>query len=311
MERIEKICCPACDNLNAAKYLFENCYQISCPKCGRFNIGNAFNIPDLTEEEKIKLRYWLYKLGENDNKRLQNPVDSYNKDKFFSQIISPSSLLDKIDLVLEYMYSKTNFLYETVKLETEINYPLFFCRNAGELVNILKYLKEKNYIDFGTSCESATNKNFYVGNLLPEGIKYIEESGKNPKSDQCFVAMWFNEATDNAWNKAISKAIEEAAYKPIKIDEVEHTDDINDRIISEIRRSKFLIVDLTGNRGGVYFEAGFGFGLGLPVIYTCRKDQLDDVHFDLKHRNMIFWEDEELDKFKDALITRIRAVILD
>jgi len=33
-----------------------------------------------------------------------------------------------------------------------------------------------------------------------------------------------------------------------------------------------MICDLTGYRGGVYFEAGFAYGLGLEVIYTCRKD---------------------------------------
>ena len=33
-----------------------------------------------------------------------------------------------------------------------------------------------------------------------------------------------------------------------------------------------MVCDLTGYRGGVYFEAGFASGLGLPVIYTCRKD---------------------------------------
>jgi hypothetical protein len=29
-----------------------------------------------------------------------------------------------------------------------------------------------------------------------------------------------------------------------------------------ITNSRFAVVDYTGNRGGVYFEAGFGMGLG-------------------------------------------------
>ena len=32
---------------------------------------------------------------------------------------------------------------------------------------------------------------------------------------------------------------------------------IPSEIISEIKRSKFMIADLTGYRGGVYYEAGF------------------------------------------------------
>jgi nucleoside 2-deoxyribosyltransferase len=92
-----------------------------------------------------------------------------------------------------------------------------------------------------------------------------------------------------------------------------------------------MIVDLTGYRGGVYFEAGFGFGLGIPVIYTCHKDWLtsksdengnlvrEGVHFDLNHRNILFWTDNtedpeyaryNLEKFKDNLIARINAVVV-
>ena len=101
-----------------------------------------------------------------------------------------------------------------------------------------------------------------------------------------------------------------------------------------------MVCDLTGYRGGVYFEAGFAHGLGLPVIYTCRKDwtkeevlrdkdgvevkQLYDnkgqpfevrkegVHFDLDHMSRIEWEDGEegLKKFKVSLENKIRAVIV-
>ena len=64
----------------------------------------------------------------------------------------------------------------------------------------------------------------------------------------------------------------EPTYRAIKIDTHEHINDINDEIIAQIRRSRFMVCDLTGYRGGVYFEAGFAYGLGLDVIYTCRKD---------------------------------------
>ena len=46
-------------------------------------------------------------------------------------------------------------------------------------------------------------------------------------------------------------------------------DKIDDEIIGEIRRSRFLVADFThgdkGARGSVYYEAGFAYGLGLPV----------------------------------------------
>ena len=117
-----------------------------------------------------------------------------------------------------------------------------------------------------------------------------------------------------------------------------HINDINDEIIATIRRSRFMVCDLTGYRGGVYFEAGFAYGLGLPVIYTCRKDwssedklrdkdgniietlkdssgrdirvRKEGVHFDLAHRNRIEWEEDKLGEFRVALENRIKAVIV-
>lgn len=80
------------------------------------------------------------------------------------------------------------------------------------------------------------------------------------------------------------------------------------------------MADLTGYRGGVYWEAGFAYGLGLPVIYTCHKSWLkpeyndnneitrEGVHFDVEHRNMILWDNVE--ELKIKLENRIAAVII-
>ena len=68
---------------------------------------------------------------------------------------------------------------------------------------------------------------------------------------------------------------------------------INDEMIAQIRAASFVVADFTGHRGGVYFEAGFALGLDLPVIWTCRKDHMKDLHFDIRQYNTIDWEDSE------------------
>ena len=45
--------------------------------------------------------------------------------------------------------------------------------------------------------------------------------------------------------------------------------------------------------GGVYFEAGFALGLNLPVIWTCRKDDMADLHFGIRQYNTIDWDSPE------------------
>ena len=62
-----------------------------------------------------------------------------------------------------------------------------------------------------------------------------------------------------------------------------------------------------GARGGVYFEAGFALGLGLRVVYTCRKDEVDKLAFDTRQYSHILWEKPE--DLREALANRIVALI--
>jgi nucleoside 2-deoxyribosyltransferase len=100
-----------------------------------------------------------------------------------------------------------------------------------------------------------------------------------------------------------------AKYKPVRIDKVEPNNRIDDEIVAGIRACKFLVADFTGQRGGVYFEAGLAQGLGKQVIWLCRKDQLNDVHFDARQYNFIRWETDNLPQLRIDLRNRIEATI--
>jgi nucleoside 2-deoxyribosyltransferase len=103
------------------------------------------------------------------------------------------------------------------------------------------------------------------------------------------IAMWFNPLMDAARAEGLEPAIRQAGYSPVIVSGVEHINKIDDEIISLIRKSKFLVADFTGHRGGVYFEAGFAMGLALPVFWTCRQDDLSNLHFDIRQYNCIDW----------------------
>jgi hypothetical protein len=151
-----------------------------------------------------------------------------------------------------------------------------------------------------------------------EGLNLLEANSVN--SSKVFIAMWFDGSLDVA-AAAISTAIRSCKLEPVRIDKVEHADKICDRIIAEIRSSKFVIADFTCGivkssnkdftvpRGGVYYEAGFAQGLGKQVIWTCREDQIKDVHFDTRQYAHIVWKDEE--ELSTKLETRIRALGLN
>lgn len=145
--------------------------------------------------------------------------------------------------------------------------------------------------------------------ISPAGWAHLGNSEHRVNSVQAFVAMRFSSETDKLWADGISKGIVDAGYKPFRIDKFDHNNRIDDEIIATIRKSKFLVADFTVNRGGVYFEAGFALGLGQQVIWLCRKDALEEVHFDTRQYNHITWEEDKLSELARALTLRIEATI--
>lgn len=154
---------------------------------------------------------------------------------------------------------------------------------AEDCIALARYLEDLGAIeDPGNGQERRV---LAKGHLL-----YEEMSEHRALSSQVFVAMWFDSSLKAAYEQGLAVAVTGAGYSPLRIDRSEHADKIDDRIVAEIRRSAFVVADFTEHRGGVYYEAGFAHGLGRPVIFTCRKDHLERLHFDVRQYNTIDWE---------------------
>jgi len=240
--------------------------------------------------------------------------------------------LEKLDAALLNIEKESDYVGKRLKINPGNDFPSYHCANGKELYSILYLLCKEGLI--AAPDPDNPHNDLYIVTKGYERLRYIKSQRKD--SRLCFVAMWFADEMSDAYEKAIKPAIEfveegetEHRFKAVRIDNVEHTNDINDEIIATIRRSRFMVCDLTGYRGGVYFEAGFAFGLGMEVIYTCREDWAEartqilydnigkeneiikeGVHFDLEHRPHIRWTEENLGDFKKRLTNRIKAVIV-
>ena len=177
-----------------------------------------------------------------------------------------------------------------------------------ELVYLLEYLRSAGWIELENSGAGTVGCTVTV-----DGYRQIAEQEVNPSSDRVFVAMWFDDSMVDARENGIKPAILNTGYTPRLINEKPDVDKIDDEIIGEIRRSRFLVADLThgdkGARGGVYYEAGFALGLGLTVIRSCRKDVIDrnELHFDVRQHYHIVWETP--DELRIGLEARILALV--
>lgn len=144
--------------------------------------------------------------------------------------------------------------------------------------------------------------------LTPAGLLAAEALGiGHAGSAQGFVAMSFAETLRDAWTIGFDPAIRGAGFNSLRLDYKEYVGGISDDIVAEIRRSRFVVADYTGQINGVYFEAGFALGLGLTVIPTCQEDDKRNLHFDIQHLNTLFWKTPE--ELAVSLSRRIRTII--
>jgi hypothetical protein len=183
-----------------------------------------------------------------------------------------------------------------------------WAEDEDELVYILEsYLEHQEHAIGPTS-----NYSEGVGGdiqISPRGWQLVEEyRSANPRSESGFVAMAFGNSMLPT-RAAIMAGIEGARFRPVVIDREEFTGKIDDEILSQIRQSRFVVADFTGQRQNVYYEAGFAEGLGIRVIWTIKKPDLDNLHFDVRQFNFIDWEDGALDKLTERVANRIGRVI--
>jgi hypothetical protein len=123
-----------------------------------------------------------------------------------------------------------------------------------------------------------------------------------------FIAMTFSPAdVRDVLRPALVRGVSDAGYEPIVVDALEHNEKICDRIVAEIRRSRFVVADFTMHKQNVYFEAGFALGLGLPVIWTCREADIGNAHFDTRQYNHVVWATPE--ELASRLTQRILATV--
>lgn len=286
----------------------------SCNHCGTFQLPNEslLRIVFDSDEKLYLLSCYLF-----ENKQEHNDYQPIRLNRFELERISkffPITVEEKIEKLLKYIERHSSFFGERVSLVPEIIYS----KNVDELFNILAELSEKGYVDDGLSTDSDPSASIRI-----KGIEFIKEKKNKSDRNKCFVAMWFNPSKDKIYDDVIKPICEEVGYKTIRVDKLQFNDDITDHIIAEIKESYFVIADLTGFRGGVYYEAGFARGLGKEVILTCKKDYEIKIryekkgklipergpHFDVSHLSTIFWKEDELDELKQNLKNRILATV--
>lgn len=292
--------CEICSTPNFAESFhsgFDGVHQ-RCPRCGEFKVtGTASSIMQqgLGTKKRALLSGWVrnqYRLGsvpmitsENLQKILASPIPSVGERALALLAEAESGLKELGD---RFNIKEPRFLAAT------------YSASQSDIQYLMGMLKEQ---EFAKIEEMGGNSI-----ILPRGYIQLEEAKKNVVSSaKGFVAMSFQAELAETYSSGFQVGIIGAGYDPVRMDRVEHINRIDDEIIRQINSSKFVVADFTGHRGGVYFEAGYALGRGIPIFWTCRKNHMPELHFDIRQFNCIDWSTHE--ELAQRLQVRVEAVL--
>ena len=267
--------------------------RVSCSRCGRYDIEDAI----IELKGRAQDRYILSGItrrGSDQGSLVR--ISSENMDVLLDSEAPPRDPQGVLDRVILYVGGKATTFVTGVEVFQEYDYPLALARNTEELAYCMQIGKDSGLIKTDGNEIRLTAKGWHRFNQLRHTQK---------DSSQASVAMSFDASLDPIWTDGLKPALEHTGYHPLRIDQKEFNDKIDDQIIAEIRRSGLLVADVTGHSGGVYFEAVLALGLGIEVIWTCREGEIEMAHFDTRQYKHIVWRDAE--DLRTQLINRIEA----
>jgi hypothetical protein len=217
-----------------------------------------------------------------------------------------TSVTQKLRRLLELVADRTAAPGVWVRFNWRADLPIVAARDKTEFGFLIQHLLAERLLEDRTDTVAA-GKDVQVYRLTVKGIETVSPLSIGTPGT-CFVAMSFDKTMDAAYETGIVPSVEtDCQFTVVRIDRVHHNDVITDKIIASIRSAQFVVADFTLQRAGVYYEAGFALGLGRPVVWTCREDDRDKLHFDTRQFNHVIWTTP--DDLRTQLTDRIRATI--
>ena len=143
-------------------------------------------------------------------------------------------------------------------------------------------------------------KEYLLNHATDEQLNWLKRNFINPDiyenatTDEVFVGLVMNKDKmpdcEDVQN-SISRAIKDTNNYGYACNKSNHIGDMTVEIFDNIRACKFAVFDFSTQNAGVYYEAGYAKAIGKQVIFTCRKKEVSELHFDVNHLRVLLWED--------------------
>jgi hypothetical protein len=205
---------------------------IKCKRCGSFRISdNAVpEIERLEKQQRAIISGWIRE--QNDIGEFPKII-SYDVDRLKQLPAKP--VAERIDRLLRAGIALQGSLGRYFPLSAPELVARTYSVDANDVHGLALYLVEERLLAFGSGSSATVSARGFVQGQTAASI-----------GATAFIAMWFNETMKQA-REAMQAAVTTAGYEPVVVDAVEHINKIDDEIISQIRKCRFLVADCTGH----------------------------------------------------------------
>jgi hypothetical protein len=296
-------------------------YDVDCPRCGRFSLTRSArdDLPEKLRNGRHRAAIMSHTIRRMERGDGSFPhISNEQLESYWSRDRLPTAQEQADDLILwigdNQRDNATSAKSPELALDAWIGSALPPVPNSANAVG-LRWLV--------TALEPNPNSpKFFVHNYL-SGVatfqmtlagweKHAALKKVRKESRTAFMAMRFNKPElQNVVETCFRKAVKRTDFELRVLTDPQAAGLIDDNMRSALLAARFVIADLTHGSRGAYWEAGFGEGLGLPVIYTCKESvwRRQQSHFDTNHLVTIIWNPAELQKAENQLTATIRATL--
>jgi hypothetical protein len=307
--------CVVCDN-PATMHASIDIYRYDCPRCGVFALSRMAedDLPAMLKASPIRRSLMSHAL-----RRMQRPntpsvpvIKAAALPSFWESERLPTPPKQR-DALITWIgdHQPTVFDFAEVQrsaLAAAIGLQISGHDDSDGFAWLNSQLGPMHWYDF-----ASRGNNMVALKLTMAGWEKHEQlKTTNVESRTAFMAMKFNDPELNhVVDQCFRVAVHRTGFELRVLTDRQPAGLIDDQMRAAILASRFVIADLTHGSHGAYWEAGFGEGLRLPVIYTCKESvwSSERTHFDTNHLVTRLWSTGDLKKAEDELAATIRATL--
>lgn len=297
-------CCFVCSRPAEISLRSDATYYVSCSRCGDYEITLSLTRSPSLQRPDLHILSGVLRQQRENNTRIALSEQNLNALIWSAQ--PPSDPLEAIDHLLLYLLKKTKTADLPVHIEADLDYPILFAKNAQEFMYYFFQAESLNYIEH---IQRVTEVRLKI-----EGWKRISQlrSLRPIVGKRAFMAMQYGDPDHiGLFETYFKPAIKQTGFDLVLLRTVLKAGLIDNQLRVQIRNSRFLLADLTNGNHGAYWEAGYAEGIGIPVIYLCRKSDFASAktHFDTNHLTTIVWDQKCMQDAMDELKATVRATL--